>query len=97
MKVLALVNGVARMVASADLIYDEVVVVPSEGWIAPQNVTLPGSQTYEGEELQVYLDGQRLEENVDFNYVGSSPRTQIQTTFDLLGGERLRFRIEAAV
>jgi len=95
MKTLALVNGVARMVSTAT--YDEVVVVPSLGYLAPETITLPNSQTYIGDELQVFLDGQRLEVNIDFNYVGSAPRTQIQTTFDLLGGERLRFRIETTL
>jgi hypothetical protein len=92
MKTLALINGVPRVVEVT--VYDEVVTVPNGGWTAPQNITLPESQTYIASELQVFLDGQRLEANIDYNYVGSAPRTQIQTTFDLLGGERIRFRIE---
>jgi len=87
-----------RFVVSGDaaLIYDEVIVVPTEGYDGGTNLTLPNLQTYNDVELQVYLSGQRLEANIDYNYVGNIPRTQIQTVIDLFAGERLRYRIESA-
>jgi hypothetical protein len=56
-------------------------------------ISLPGSQTYTGSELKVFLNGNSLEYVVDFSYVGSGARTQISVTFDLVVGDRLRFRI----
>lgn len=58
-------------------------------------VTLPSSQTYNSGELEVYLNGDRIEAVLDYTYVGAGPtRTQIQFTFDLVAGDRLRFRID---
>lgn len=86
-----------RFVISGDaaLIYDEIVIVPGGGYTAGSNITLPASKTYSDIELQVYLNGQLLEDSIDYNYVGLPPRTQIQTVLDLFPGERIRFRIEA--
>lgn len=75
-------------------IYDEVLVVPGTDYAAGEILTLPLSQTYNDIDLQVYLDGQFLEAGIDYNYVGSAPRTQIQTVVDFFRGERVRFRIE---
>ena len=56
------------------------------------SITLPASETYNSDELEVYLNGVRLESVEDYNYVASPPRTQIQMTFDLVTGDLLRFR-----
>jgi hypothetical protein len=95
-KALKIVNGVPRMVtlASPDDIYDETVVIPDGGLAAFSNITLPESQEYTGAELQVYLNGQRMEDLIDYTYVGSAPRTQINTNYDLYEGDRVRFIIE---
>lgn len=83
-----------RVQGSAIDIYDETVVIGAGGLVAGSNITLPSAQEYEDTDLQVYLDGHFLEVVQDYNYVGSVPRTQIQTVFDLNEGERVRFRIE---
>ena len=57
-------------------------------------VTLPNSQTYNSSELNVFLNGQKLEVTFDYTYVGSVPRTQIQFTFDLVVGDMIEFNIE---
>lgn len=76
-------------------IYDQ-----SLSLVAPVNtgvsVTLPGGQTYTAAELQIYLNGDRLESVFDYSYVGSAPRTQVQFTFPLVVGDRLDFRIDRA-
>lgn len=55
--------------------------------------TLPNSGDYEGEELEIMLDGQVMDSGSDYNFVGAGPtRTQVSFTFDLLAGDRLRFR-----
>lgn len=81
------------MGADALTIYDEIVVVGGGGITAGTSITLPSAKTYQDAELAVYLDGQFLEPTIDYTYVGLAPRTQIQMTFDLLSGERLRLRI----
>lgn len=106
-KFLRLSNGVPRSFQeSASLtIYDQSLTLvasspgPNEivGPIAAGvNVTLPGSQTYEAAELQIYLNGDRLEPIFDYAYVGSVPRTQVQFTFGLVVGDRVDFRIDRA-
>jgi hypothetical protein len=60
-------------------------------------ITLPSAKTYDSDELEVYLGGQRIEAGADFNYVGVAPRTQIVFTFDLNLGEDIRFRIDREV
>lgn len=101
---LRLVNGVPRSFAesSATTIYDERLTVVSG---APANsnevtgpvttgvsVTLPNSGTYSGLELQVYLNGDRIEPVFDYNYVGTGgSKTQIQFTFDLVVGDTIDF------
>jgi len=102
---LRLTSGVPRSFAesSSVTIYDQslTLVASSPGAneiIGPittgTSVTLPGSQTYTAAELQIYLNGDRLEPLFDYTYVGSPPRTQVQFTFQLEIGDRLDFRID---
>lgn len=89
-------NGVARSFdeATAPSIYDQTVTLGAT-LTTGTAYTIPSSQTYTSEELEVYLNGIRLDSLIDFNYVGGSPpRTQITFTFDLLSGDILRFRID---
>ena len=95
-KFLRLSAGVARSFdeGSAITIYDQVFTVGGGGLTAGTNITLPSSGTYTSDELEVYLNGQRVKVSDDYNYVGSPPRTQITFTFDLLAGEQVRFRVD---
>lgn len=92
---LRLSNGVPRSFdeASSIPIYDESLVLES-AVTTGSNFTLPESGEYTADELEVYLNGQRLEQLVDYNYVGSPPRTQVAFTFDLVVGDTVRFRID---
>lgn len=94
-KVLRLVNGVARHVeeSAAPTIYDETLAIGSTISTGTP-VTLPSSKTYDSLELEVYFNTQRLVPVVDYNYVGTAPRTQVSFTFDLLNGDSLRFRVD---
>ena len=107
-KFLRLVNGVPRQFdeASTISVYDEILTVvadsPSsnevEGPITTgSNVTLPNSGEYDSIELEVYLNGTRLNDVMDYNYEGSSPRTEVSFTFDLIVGDVLRFRVDRAL
>jgi len=106
-KKLSLVNGIPKMTdesATLPAIYDEYIDILSSGASgdnqlngpidAGTNITLPNSGTYDSIELLVYLSGQRLEDVIDYTYVGSGVRTQIAFTFDLEVGDRIRFRID---
>lgn len=106
-KFLRLSNGVPRSFQeSASLtIYDESLTVVASGPGANEivgpisagvNVSLPEGQTYTAAELQIYLNGDRLEPVFDYAYVGSPPRSQVQFTFGLVVGDRLDFRIDRA-
>ena len=97
---LRLLNGVPRSVAEANgsSIYDESVVVvassPGPGQIlGPIStgtlISLPLGESYIAEELEVYLNGNRAEDVIDFNFSSS---TQIAFTFDLVVGDRIRWR-----
>lgn len=101
---LRLVNGQPRHFAEANTtaIYDErldvIAGTPSnsnqvQGPItAGTNVTLPDSGTYSGLELQIYLNGDRLESVNDYTYVGAGPsKTQVQFTFQLEVGDAIDF------
>lgn len=99
---LELVNGVPRMraEAAAPSIYDETLEVVSgtagageiQGPItAGTPIALPDGKTYTGDELEVYLDGERL--TVVFDYTHSSS-TEVAFTFEIKVGDTLRFRID---
>lgn len=92
---LRLQNGVPRAIAEAGnpTIYDQGVDVASP-ITAGTSITLPAAATYTAGELEVYLNGTRLENVLDYTYVGSPPRTQIQFTFDLVVNDHYRFRID---
>lgn len=103
-KFLRLSNGVPRSFneSVSVAIYDERLTVVSgapadsnevTGPInAGVNITLPDSGTYEGLELQIYLNGDRLEAVADYAYVGAGPtRTQVQFTFGLVVGDTIDF------
>lgn len=107
-KFLRISNGVARSFdeATSTAIYDQPLTVVASGAVANQingpvtsgtNITLPASGTYAAAELEVRLNGMRLEQLYDYNYVGAGPtRTQIALTFDLAVGDRLDFRVDRA-
>lgn len=107
-KFLRLSNGVPRSFneGASITIYDQSLTVVASGAGANQingpvltgtNVTLPGGQTYSATELQIYLNGDRLESVFDYTYVGSAPnRTQVQFAFPLVVGDRVDFRIDRA-
>lgn len=93
-KFIRLVNGVPRHQDETTVsIYDQIYTV--SGTITTGTaITLPSSGTYSSSELEVRLNGQRLEPIYDYNYVGSGTRTQISMTFDLVDSDRLRFRVD---
>jgi hypothetical protein len=103
---LRLINGVPRSFDEANTvpIYDQSLTLvsgaPANGnqitgpITTGTNVTLPGGQTYNSTNLEIYLNGDRLEAVFDYNYVGSVPRTQVAFTFDLVVGDRLDFRVD---
>ena len=92
-KFLRLSNGVARSFdeASTTPIYDESIDVGSIITTGTP-VTLPGGGTYESQELEVYFNGQVLDDVTDYNFVGIAPRTQVAFTFQLEIGDKIRFR-----
>lgn len=88
-------NGVPHLAPEpSGAIYDESITVGST-ITAGTPITLPSSGTYTSAELELYFRGQRLEDVLDYNYLGSPPRTQVEFTFDLFAGDVLRFRKDA--
>ena len=101
-KFLRLSNGVPRSFteSSGISIYDESLLVVASGAGAGEingpitagtPVTLPASQTYTGAELEIYLNGDRIEDVIDYTFTSS---TQVTFTFDITVRDRLRFRID---
>lgn len=90
---LRLTNGIPRSVAeaSATTIYDESVDIVST-ITAGTAYTLPSSGNYVGEELEIFFNTATLDSGPDYTFVGSGTKTQVAFTFDLLAGDRLRFR-----
>lgn len=93
-KYLRLTRGFARQSASPvpSEVYDQT-FVPGGTVSSGTAITLPSSGTYDSAELKIELNGQLLEVVIDYNYVGSVPRTQVQMTFNLVLGDRLRFKL----
>ena len=92
-KLLRLVNGVPRSFdeASTTPIYDQSIDIGSIVTTGTP-VTLPASGTYDSQELEVYFNGQVLDDVTDYNFVGSAPRTEVAFTFQLEIGDKIRFR-----
>lgn len=99
---LELVNALPRMKAESGspTIYDETLEVVSSGAGAGEingpitsgtSITLPSSKTYTGDELEIYLNGDRLVPVFDYSYDSS---TQVSFTFELVVGDIIRFRID---
>jgi hypothetical protein len=101
-KFLRIVNGISRSFNEIGgiTIYDKTIKVVNSTPIAPDlstplpagtSITLPAGGTYVGDELQVYLNGIRLDDVIDYNHTNS---TQIQFTFSLKVNDRIRFYID---
>jgi hypothetical protein len=61
-------------------------------------ITLPGSQTYIGQELQVSVNGASMTNLYEYIYVGAAldPKTKIKFTFGLFVGDYIDLRIDRA-
>lgn len=92
-KALSLINGIGRMitVSSLSAFYDESITYGTTV-TSGSSITLPSAGQYTGADLRVFLGGQFWEVGVDYTYVGSAPRTQIQLLRDIYAGDILRFR-----
>ena len=78
----------------AGFCYDQSVVI-SGTLTTGTPITLPSSAIYYGKELIVILNGQDVEVNTDYSWVGSGEvKTQISFLYDLYDGDRVRFRIQ---
>lgn len=104
-KFLRLINGVPKMVeeSAAQPIQEGTLRVvassPGTGEIvgpiaANTSITVPNSIEYTDAELNIFFEGQKLIPALDYTYVGSAPRTQVQFTFELLVGDLLFFEKE---
>jgi len=93
-KVLTFSSGIPRLIDEASTYTYEATYVVSSTISASTPIDLPDSETYDSSELSMYLNGLALEVTGDYDYVGSVPRTQITMTFDLVAGDRLKFRKE---
>ena len=94
-KFLQIINGIPRMITetAAVTIYDQTTTLVA-GVTTGVAVTLPASGTYTGEELELRLNGVKMDSGIDYNFVGSPPRTQVSFTFDLVIGDQLNFRVD---
>lgn len=101
-KFLRLSNGIPRSFneSSSVAIYDETLLVVASGAGAGEingpitagtAVTLPASQTYTGDELQIFLNGDYLKDVIDYTFTSS---TQVTFTIDLIVRDQIRFRID---
>jgi len=54
-------------------------------------ISLPDAMTYEGDELQVYLNGVLQNVLIDYNYVGSGSKSEIAFLFDIQVTDRLSY------
>lgn len=97
-----IVNGVLRSFdeSGSPTIYDRTISIVASGAVSPDlngpvtagtSISLPSGKTYTSEELQVYLNGLRLDDVLDYNTTSS---TQIQMTFNLEANDKLRFYID---
>lgn len=109
MSFLSLVNGLPRMTqeSSSITIQDNSFLVVTSGatGLYQKNeadctsgtpISIMG-MSYSGDELEVYVNGQRAEDILDYNWYGSGTKTQITFTFDLKAGDRVRCRIDRGV
>ena len=83
-----------RVEDSLVTIYDETLNIGVGGITTGTNIALPNGGSYVGDDLEVYLNGEFMDQGIDWNQVGLAPRTAIQMTFDLVEGDDLRFRID---
>lgn len=102
---LVLTNGIGRtqaITASLPAVYDQRLTVVASGASGSNqingpvtsgtSVTLPASGTYSGLELEIHLNGVRLDSALDYVYVGSGgSKTQVQFTFQLVVGDLIDF------
>lgn len=75
----------------AKSIYDEVVNISASA-SSPVTITLPNGETYDSDELLVELRGQLLRPGIDYNFLGTLPRTQIEILRDVVNGDTIRIR-----
>ena len=77
---------------TSGIVYNETLVIGVGGVSTGTPISLPNSEIYLGGELQVLLGVTPLEVGIDYQYVGSGVKTQIECTFDLIEDDELTFK-----
>ena len=73
-------------------VYNEIVLVGVGGLSTGVPLTLPSSETYLGDELEVKLGSTVLSVGTDYEYVGTGIKTQVAFTFDLVEDDEINFK-----
>ncbi len=72
-------------------VYNETLVIGVGGVSTGSPITLPNSETYLGQELQVELNSSVVELGSDYEYTGIGVKNEIAFTFDLVQGDEVTF------
>jgi hypothetical protein len=95
-KVLTVVNGIPTIrTQTADVSIEDFSETLASDISSPTEYTLPGGLSYDGQELEIWVNNIRQDEGIDFFYVGAgSAKTKIYFSYDLFSGWVVRARID---
>ena len=86
------VDNDGTLATTTGTVYNETLVISAGGLSTGTPVTLPNGGSYLGEELEVSLNSSPLDIGVDYQYIGSGIKTQIEFTFDLVENDEINFK-----
>lgn len=89
---MTIIGGIPCLVSDSSAVY-EMTITPGV-LSANTPITLPSSKTYIDKELTIWLNGIKLELGVEWQTVGSPPRTQFSLTMATIASDRIIVRTE---
>jgi len=85
------INNDGSMLTTSGTVYNETLVVGVGGIATGTALTLPNAGDYLGEELEIKLNAVVMVVGVDYQYIGTGVKTQIEFTFDLVENDSIVF------
>ena len=86
------VDNEGTLYTNSGTVYNETLIVGAGGISTGSPISLPNSENYLGEELEIKLNSTIMDLGSEYQYEGTGIKTQISFLFDLVEDDQIDFK-----